>query len=106
MKRSRTSITNVLFTSILATGMSMLAGQVSAQPADLTAGYVNSSDAMLYAAVNLKGRPPYKRHVANSQQLEKAQFFRFEEKSGVAKDGHKSMYHGARGKHPPYSRNR
>ncbi len=105
MKKSCTSISKVLLTGVLVTGVGIISSTVSAQPADSSAGYTDSSDTALFAAANLKGKPPYNRHTKNKQPLEKARFARFEEKPGVAKDGHKSKYHGVQGKRPPFSRN-
>ncbi len=106
MKKSCTSISKVLLTGVLVTGVGIISSAVSAQPADSSVGgYADSSDTALIAAANLKGKPPYNRHTKNKKPLEKARFARFEEKPGVAKDGHKSKYHGVQGKRPPFSRN-
>jgi len=105
MKISRITIPKVLLTSILVTGVGIASSTVSAQPADSSAVYAGSSDTALFAAANFRGKPPYNRHATNKQPLEKARFARFEEKPGVAKDGHKSKYHGIQGKRPPFARN-
>ncbi len=107
MKISRTFIPKSLLAGVLVAGMGMVAVPASAQQsAALTTGAVNAPGIML-AETKLKGRPPYKRHTVHTQQQqqEQAQFARFEERPGVAKDGHRSMYHGVRGKRPPYRRN-
>jgi len=106
MKRSLTFISKGLLAGVLVAGMGIVVAPASAQPSaqPATTGVATSSNVMLSSNVSLKGRPPYKRHAANEQQLEQVRFARFEEKSGVAKDGHKSIYHGVQSKRPPYNR--
>lgn len=110
MKMSRTFIPKSLLAGVLVAGMGIVAVPAAAQQsAALTTGAVNAP--IMLAETKLKGRPPYKRHTVHTQQQqqqqqqEQAQFARLEERPGVAKDGHRSMYHGVRGKRPPYRRN-
>ncbi len=136
MKKSQTSVTRALLTSVLAAGAVVFAGSASADPAGLTPGYTGSSDTIFLASTDFKGehrytshvayerkapsarledksgkipvvfkgKPPYKRHTVKYHQLEKVQFARFEEKPGITKSEHRSMYYGG-AQRPPYRRN-
>ena len=105
MKRLWTSVTKGLLTSVLAAGVGIVAGPLSAAPADLMSGDTSHSGVILYAWSKTGGKPPFQNTQQNKGQLEKAQFARLEEKSGEAMDENKSLYHGVQGKHPPYRRN-
>ncbi len=54
--------------------------------------------------VLFSGKPPYNRHSVKQHELEKVQFARLEESTGVVKHKH-SLYRGWQGKRPPYRRN-
>ena len=101
MKRLWTSVAKGLLTSVLVAGIGIVAGPLSAAPADLMTGDTSH----LYAWSKTGGKAPFRNTQQNKEQLEKAQFARLEEKSGEARDENKSMYHGVQGKHPPYRRN-
>ncbi len=64
---------------------------------------VNAEDRVAVPLADFRGKPPYKRHT-EKQHLEKVQFARFEEGSGVADHQH-DIYRGSQGKRPPYKRN-
>ncbi len=68
-------------------------------------GDIQSEAVTVNTRVNMRGSPPYSRHLMHNKQLEKVQFARFEETSVVSEKQRNPIYRGSQGLRPPYKRN-
>jgi len=105
MNGSERHVAHVVLASVLTVGLWTVAGTGSAASAAVTVPGQDSSQTLLLARVDYTGKPPYNRH-ASDRQLEKSQFYRFEEKTTDKGDQPKQKpMRRIQGK-PPYNRGR